>query len=190
MLTVFSSNFSRNSSGGTLSSVVLIDPVGYYCYYYDHDALTNASVHFTSAADSTSSTTCRNLNVYRIKGSGSFNFSVDYDVTSGHPYTGSVLLYVMKYSEGQKTNYTTQTIDIKTLPLYTGPADVVFHRRFFSSSRVPRTYSSYIRFDVRTNITIKPNQRLRCCLVYFFGQRPNVKSFDLDLTTTVFYNGN
>lgn len=192
MLTVFSSNFSDKHTSGDLSTSVLVGSSSstYYGYFVHHDALTNASVHVTSAALSTSATTCRNLNVYRVKCSGCYNVRFGYDKQKRFPYTGSVLLYVMKYSEGQKTDYNNQIVDLKTLPLYTDPGDVVFHRHYFDDSRVKTSCSVDFDFGFKTNITIKPNQRLRFCLFVFAGHRPNIYGTNLELTTTVFYNGN
>lgn len=192
MLTTFSSTFSYTHGPITSSSRIWTKQyqVGYYCSYYNHDALINAGVHDTSAANSTSSTNCRNLNVFRIKGSGFYSITTERTITHVYPYTGSLLLYVLKQSEGQTTSYSNETVDIKALPLYAHPADVVFCKHFFSKSRVSGIQSSNIAFDVRTNITLKPNQRLRCCMVCFYGQYSSVASGSFDLTTTVFYNGN
>lgn len=192
MLTCFSSTFSSRFNNASIETSVRVGPNDsrYYCSYYDHDALINAGVHDTSAADGSSQTECRIYNVYRIKGNGFYGLDLVYDKDSGFPYTGSVLLYIMKYSVHQKTNYNWYDLDIKELPLYTDPGDILFQERFFSNSRDPWTYTSDIKFDIKTNITIKPNQRIRCCMVCFFGHRKQVLSMNVDLTTAVFYNGN
>lgn len=192
MLTCFSSTFSQKVRNVNLAQSVFVGPNNsqYYCFHCEHDALINGSVHETSAANGTSRTECRIYNVYRIKGNGFYGLDNPFEKNSQFPYTGSVLLYVMKYSYRQKTNYNWEGVDIKNLPLYTDPGDIVFQERFFSDSRDPWTYTADIKFDVKTNITIKPNQRLRCCMVCFAGENSHVISMNIDLTTAVFYNGN
>lgn len=192
MLTVFTSNDSRKINAYTSSASILVgrNASTYYCAYFDHDALNNANVHITTVSNGISSVGCRNLDVYRIKGSGGLSYSVDYEKTRRYPYMGSVLLCILKYSEGQKTTFYDQIIDIKTLPFYTNSGDVIYRNHFFNSSSISGVYTVDIRFDVRKKITIKPNQRLRCCAVLFWGYQPVVRNISYDLTTTVFYKGN
>lgn len=193
MLTLFSSNFSLNLNAYGLSQTqVLVGPssTAYYGFYCQHDALTNASVHVTSAALSTSATTCRNLNVYRVKCSGIYSVKFQSDKQRNLPYTGSLLLCVMKYSEGQTTIYNSQIVGLKTLLPYSDPGNVVFHRHYFDKSKDPRNSVVDFSFDFGTNITIKPNQRLRIWAFCFAGNQNYVPRLSMNFTTTVFYNGN